>query len=167
MRILMAATLAVSLFACATSISTPWSQTPETARASIREYYHHAGGYSAQFYATFERAMTGDFTALHTILTDPAYQGQDTSFDDMVSRQLLVLLGDKRFSDFVSAQSPADRDSFVGAVGPGLDTNTQQETYFAKHYPKMYALWKSYGPFSAHTIQRLRKEVRAQGGKKA
>ncbi len=167
MRVVAAAAVAVTLAGCATPKPTPWSQPTATARASILEYCHGYSGDVSQFCETFKRAMSGDSAALHSVLVDPVYQGQDTSFGQMVPVQLLVITGDERFAAFLGTQSPADRDQLVASVGPGVDTTPQEETYFRSHYPKTYSLWKDYGPFSEHTIRRMREEFRVQHSKKA
>ena len=155
MRVLVLAVSLTAFSACATSTATPWSHTRDSARAAIREYCQNSSD-PVHFCATFERAMAGDFAALHSVLADLRYQGQDTSFDELVPRQLLVLVGDERFAAFARAEPAAARDTVLAEVGPGVDTTAEQERFFARRFPQTYALWRSYGPFSEHTRERLR-----------
>jgi hypothetical protein len=159
MRALVLAASLTAFSACATSTPTPWSRNHDSARAAVHENCQNSSD-PVQFCAAFERAIAGDFAALHGVLVDLRYQGQDTSFDELVPRQLLVLVRDERFSAFARAEPPAARDTVLAEVGPGVDTTAEQERHFARRFPHTHALWKAYGPFSDHTIELMRAQQR-------
>jgi hypothetical protein len=104
--------------------------------------------------ATFEQALGGDFSALHTIFTRPEYHSGDNEAWLVEPWHILQVVGDKRFAEFVLSRPPAERRRimfYVPYISPYQPTQAKEfDEYFRIHYPATRALWELYKPRPAH-----------------
>jgi hypothetical protein len=107
--------------------------------------------------ATFEAAMRGDATALHTVFTRWEYHSGDNEFWQGIPWRLLSVAGDARFAAFVRSVPKAERREALRYLPDLADIAEQQawEAFFRRHYPQTYVLYKESWPTkpSNHALQ--------------
>ncbi|MEO5721671.1 MAG: hypothetical protein ABIR71_09405 [Chthoniobacterales bacterium] len=91
---------------------------------------------------TFQRALTGDFRALHVIFSSPDYHTNDMRWSEM-PWHILHVLGDRRFAEFALSRPRSELSEIVSSVTPGDDAMN----YFRTRFPRTYQIWKREGPF--------------------
>lgn len=96
--------------------------------------------------------MSGDFSALHTIFTRSEYHSGDNEAWSSIPWELLAVIGDRRFAEFIRSEPPARRRGLLEYIVPGLSypnsmnplVSQQLMVYFAQTYPETCALYKQY-----------------------
>jgi hypothetical protein len=96
--------------------------------------------------ATFEKALRGNFDALHTVLVNEHYHTNDTQWN-RVPWHILQVVGDSRFAAFVLSRPLAERARLIDveAYNVGEQQEAAYEAFFRKRFPRTYALWQKYG----------------------
>ncbi|MCX8495192.1 MAG: hypothetical protein ORN51_03315 [Akkermansiaceae bacterium] len=126
--------------------------TPQHARELVINYsrYDCVGSRGPQrtyVHQTFERALSGDQSALHRVFADSSIFGTNTDSEawSEVPWALLHVLGDDSYSAFVASQ-PSDIQ--IAALAYLLDGDEHPEPYFSHAYPKTSTLF--YARFPNH-----------------
>ena len=138
-----------------------YAQTPTGARTAVLKYCRlmceenigtsNDGWHNKPrlpYRATFEAAMRGDATALHTVFTRWEYHSGDNEFWQGIPWRLLRAAGDARFAAFVRSEPEAERREVLRYLPDLADMDEQQawEAFFRRHYPQTYVLYKESWP---------------------
>ena len=90
---------------------------------------------------TFEKALNGDFEALHRVFSDGTYHTDDSEWDE-IRWHILQVVGDARFADFVLTRPVAERPKLV-LIAPYVPFGEDAafDEYFKKQFPRTYAFY--------------------------
>ena len=145
------------LSACATRAE--YVRRPSEARRNILEYCRteceeETTKPRLPYRRTFEKAMSGNSAALRTVSTRPEYHSGDNEAWLSIPWEVLTVIGDQRFAEFIRSEPRSERGGLLQYIVPGLSypdsMNPQMERqlmmYFAKTYPQTFALYSRYWP---------------------
>jgi len=133
------------------AIPPSYVRTPAESRAYVLEYCRvqceaNASKPRKPYRATFERALNGEFRALHTVFTDESYHTNDMEWD-LVPWHILQVIGDSRYADFVVSRPAGERSTLLALQWPHVSSEKQAsfEAFFRKRFPRTFRLWASDG----------------------
>jgi hypothetical protein len=126
-------------------------RSPAESRAYILEYCRleceeNLAKPRRPYRSTFEKALNGDFRALHTVFFDETYHTNDAHWD-LIPWYILQVIGDSRYADFVRSRPLAEGSTLLALQWPYVGSAEQAtfEAFFRKHFPRTYALWTGFG----------------------
>jgi hypothetical protein len=92
--------------------------------------------------------MRGDFAALNTVFTDVNYRSGDNEAWCNVPWQILHVVGDQRFAEYLASLSPAARGQVLGQLLYIRDWYPHDEFdgYFARRFPQTKAVSDALAP---------------------
>src|SRR3954470_21422581 len=118
--------LTVLIVAVTTALAMPSSyvSNPTASRAYILKYCRvqceqNAAKPRKPYRATFDKALNGDFSALHTVFTDESYHTNDIEWN-LIPWHILQVIGDARYADFVLSRPSEERSTLLDLQSPYL-----------------------------------------------
>ena len=101
--------------------------------------------HSKYYRRTFRRALTGDMNALHRVFRDPRFHSGDNEAWCGVPGNILYVLGDTRFADFVLSLRPEERHwalTYIPVSAAFFYPDPSRGlAFFRRQFPRTYELY--------------------------